>query len=170
MKKFYYILLLAVISMTFSSCREDWDTPWDTPHYQDDIVGNWESYYGYDGYGEYDIMGYDVVRYEFYTNYTGRYYFYSRLGLTYINFQWNTRGGWLMIWYADGDYEDLYYGFNNYGYLVLSTSRNYYQYTVYRPAGYFYEPGKTMDTEKAKSFDPKTDVKPKVGTMKAKEQ
>ena len=156
------MLLLAVISMTFASCDE-----WDSPYYVDDIVGSWESYYGYDGYGEYDIMGYDVVRYDFYSNYTGRYTFYSRMGLAYIDFTWDTYSHRLKIWYEDGDFEDLYYGFNEYGYLVLSTSRRYYQYTVYRPTGFYYEQGKGLDPTKAKHFDPATDVKPKAATGKS---
>ena len=155
------MLLLAAISMTVVSCDE-----WDSPYYVDDIVGSWESYYGYDGYGEYDILGYDVVRYEFYSNYTGRYFCYSHMGLVYLNFDWDTYGSRLKIWYEDGDYEDLYYGFNNYGYLILSPSRRYYQYTVYRPVGYYYEQGKSLDTSKARQFDPAIDEKPKVATVK----
>ena len=160
MKKLYYILLLAVISMTFAACDE-----WDSPYYVDDIVGSWESYYGYDGYGEYDIRGYDVVRYDFYSNYTGRYTFYSKMGLSYVDFDWDTNGHRLKIWYADGDYEDLYYGFNDYGYLILSLSRRYHQYTVYRPAGFYYEQGKSIDPTKAKKFDPAYGEKPKLSTM-----
>ena len=172
MKKLYYMLLIAVISMTVVSCS-NWDEPynwdWDTPPSGAEIVGSWESYYGYDGYGEYDILGYDVVHYEFYTNRMGRYYFYSRLGLTYIDFQWSVDGRRLQIWYNDGDYEDLYFGFSDYGYLVLSTSRRFYQYTVYRPSGYYYEPKKSIDIKTAKCFDPATDEKPKTATMRAKE-
>ena len=156
------MLLLAVISMTFVSCDE-----WDSPYYVDDIVGSWESYYGYDGYGEYDIMGYDVVRYDFYSNYTGRYTFYSHMGLYYIDFVWDTNAHRLQIWYDDGDYEDLYYGFNEYRYLVLSTSRRYRQYTVYRPVGFYYEQENRIDPLKAKRFDSTVGVKPKAAIDKS---
>ena len=143
MKKVYYLLLLAVISMTMVSCED-----WDSPYFVDDIVGSWESYYGFDGYGEYDIRGYDVVRYDFFSNYTGRYYYYNHMGISYyINFEWDARNGQLFIWYADGDVDELYYGYNDYGYLVLSPSRKYRRYVVYRPTGYYYEQGKTLEQE-----------------------
>ena len=160
MKKLYYMLLLAVISMTVVSCDD-----WNSPYYVDDIVGSWESYYGYDGYGEYDIMGYDMERYDFYSNYTGRYTFYSRMGLSYIDFDWDTSGSRLWIRYANGEFEDLYYGFNNYGYLVLSPSRRFHRYIVFRPSGFYYEQGKSFDPLKAKSFDPTTDEMPKRATI-----
>jgi len=141
MKKIYYMLLLAVLSMTMFSCSN-----WDSPYYVDDIVGSWVSEYGHDYYGEYDILGYDVVRYDFYSNYTGRYTFYSAYGLSYVDFDWDTRGDRLFIRYYDGDFEDLYYGFDRYGYLILSTDHRYYQYTAYRPGGMYYEPAKELDS------------------------
>lgn len=154
MKKFYYMLLLAVISMAISSCSE-WDSPY---YYNESIVGSWESYYGYNGYGEYDLRGYDVVRYEFYGNYWGRYYYYSRLGmLNYLDFEWETRGSRLYIWYEDGDYDELYYGFNEYRYLVLSKSRHFNQYVVYRPIGIYYQQEKGLDTEQQSNQEGQTE-------------
>lgn len=156
------MLMFVVMSVAMVSCDD-----WESPYYVDDVVGSWDSYYGFDGYGEYDIMGYDVVRYDFYANHTGRYTFYSRAGLAYIDFDWETRGSHLYIWYTDGDYDDLYYGFNNYGYLILSPSRRFHQYTVYRPSGFYYEQGgKGIDPEKATRFDPAKDVKPGSATIK----
>ena len=147
MKKVYFITMLALLSMMATSCH-DWDTPYyDSPYFVDDIVGSWVSEYGHDGYGSYDIMGYDVVRYDFYFNYTGRYTYYSAYGLAYVDFDWETRGNRLYIRYYDGDYESLYYGFDNYGYLFLSLDRHFYQYTAYRPASGnypYYEPAKEM--------------------------
>ena len=88
MKKIYYMMLMAMMSVAMVSC-DDWD--WDSPYYVDDIVGSWESYYGCDGYYEYDILGYDVVRYDFYANHTGRYTYYSSYyGLDYVDFDWDT--------------------------------------------------------------------------------
>ena len=159
MKKLYYMLLFAVISMTMVSCDE-----WDSPYYVDDIVGSWESYYGYDGYGEYDIRGYDVVRYDFYSDHTGRFTYYSYMGLTYIDFDWDTSGHRLKIWYTNGKYEDLYYGFDNYGYLILSYTKRFYEYEVFRPSGFYYEQGKSIDPTQAKSFDPATDEIPRIAT------
>ncbi|MBQ6165852.1 MAG: hypothetical protein IJK41_00240 [Muribaculaceae bacterium] len=161
MKKLYYMLLFAVISMTMVSCDE-----WDSPYYVDDIVGSWESYYGYDGYGEYDIRGYDVVRYDFYSDHTGRFTYYSYMGLTYIDFDWDTSGHRLKIWYTNGKYEDLYYGFDNYGYLILSYTKRFYEYEVFRPSGFYYEQGKSIDPTQAKSFDPATDEIPRIATKK----
>lgn len=153
------MLLFAVISMTMVSCDE-----WDSPYYVDDIVGSWESYYGYDGYGEYDIRGYDVVRYDFYSDHTGRFTYYSYMGLTYIDFDWDTSGHRLKIWYTNGKYEDLYYGFDNYGYLILSYTKRFYEYEVFRPSGFYYEQGKSIDPTQAKSFDPATDEIPRIAT------
>lgn len=161
MKKFYYMLLLAVISTTMVSCDE-----WDSPYFVDDIVGSWESYYGFDGYGEYDIRGYEMERYDFYSNYTGRFTYYSHMGLTYLDFEWEALNGRLFIWYPDGDVAELYYGYDDYGYLILSSSRRFRQYIVYRPAGFYYEQGKSIDPLKAKKFDPAIDEKPKSATIK----
>ena len=137
MKKFYMIMMLTLLSMTVVSCGDGWDSP----YYVEDIVGSWVSEYGSDGYGTYDIWGYDVVRYDFYHNHTGRYTYYSAYGLAYVDFDWETRGNRLFISYYDGDYENLYYGYDDYGYLILSLDRYFYQYTAYRTAGY-YEPAK----------------------------
>ena len=133
MKKLYYMMLLALLTITVTSCHD-----WDSPYYVDDIVGSWVSEYGHDYYGDYDIMGYDAVRYDFYGNYTGRYTYYSAYGLSYVDFDWETRGNRLYIRYYDGDYESLYYGYDNYGYLILSTDYHFHQYTAYRPGGMYY--------------------------------
>ena len=55
MKKIYFISMLALLSMMVS-CNG-----WDSPYYVEDIVGSWVSEYGSDGYGTYDILGYDVA-------------------------------------------------------------------------------------------------------------
>ena len=139
MKKIYYLMLLAFMSMAMTLCDS-----WDSPYYVEDIVGSWVSYYGHDGYGEYDILGYDVVRYDFYTNYTGRYTYYSHYGLSYVDFDWNTRGDRLIIHYYDGDVEYLYYGYDRNGDLIMATDSHFYHYTAYRPAGMYYEPAKEL--------------------------
>lgn len=143
MKKIYFITMLALLSMMATSCHD-----WDSPYYIDDydIVGSWVSEYGHDGYGSYDIRGYDVVRYDFYYNYTGRYTYYSAYGMSYVDFDWETRGNRLYIRYYDGDFESLFYGFDDYGYLILSLDARFYQYTAYRPGGSYpyYEPAKEM--------------------------
>jgi len=146
MKKLYFYMMTAVMALTMASCSS-----WDSPYYVDDIVGSWTSEYYSDGYDEYDLYGYDVVRYDFYQNHTGRYTYYSSIGLAYVDFDWETRGNRLFIRYYDGDYEDLYYGYDNYGYLILSLDRYFFQYTAYSPGGgRWYEPGKTMDKAPAK--------------------
>ena len=147
MKKFYYMLLLALVSMmvTMTSCHD-----WDSPYYVEDIVGTWVSEYGHDYYGEYDILGYDVVSYEFYGNHTGRYTYYSTYGYgmprtEFVYFDWETRGNRLYINYSDGDWDYLFYGFDNYGYLILSLDSRFNEYTAYRPGGMYYAPAKGMD-------------------------
>lgn len=149
MKKIYNMMMLALMSMTLFSCSN-----WDSPYYVDDIVGSWVSYYGCDGYGEYDILGYDVVRYDFYSNYTGRYTYYSAYGLSYVDFDWDTRGDRLFIRYYDGDFENLYYGYDHYGNLIMSLDRYFHQYTVYRPGGMYYEPGKELSNDGIKRVAP----------------
>lgn len=134
MKKIYYLLTLAALSLGLTSCDG-----WDSPYYVDDIVGSWEAYYGYDGYYEYDILGADVVRYDFYSNRTGRYTYYSYYGLSYVDFDWETYGDRLYIRYYDGDFEHLYYSFDRHGNLLLSLDRRFTQYTAYRPSGIYWE-------------------------------
>lgn len=135
MKKIYYFLMLIALSLGVTSCDG-----WDSPYYVEDIVGSWESSWGYDGYYEYDIRGFDVVRYDFYANYTGRYTYYNDYyGFSYVDFDWETRGDRLFIRYYDGDREYLYYGYDHNGYLILSLDRNFYRYTAYRPAGMYWE-------------------------------
>lgn len=146
MKKIYLMTMLMLLSMAVTSCSD-----LDSPYYVDDVVGTWVSEYGHDGYGSYDILGYDVVRYDFYYNYTGRYTYYSAFGLAYVDFDWETRGDMLFIRYYDGDFENLYYGFDDYGYLILSLDRYFYQYTAYRPGGtIYYEPAKELPGDSSK--------------------
>ena len=164
MKKIYYFLMLAALSLGVSSCDD-----WDSPYYAGDIVGSWEASYGYDGYYEYDILGYDVVRYDFYANYTGRYTYYSYYGLSYVDFDWDTRGDRLFIRYYDGDYEYLYYGFDHYGYLILSPSRQFYQYTAYRPSGMYWEQFKDEALKKGLQVKKETSKSVTKETATAKE-
>ena len=135
MKKIYYMLLLAALSMTMVSCDDNWDSP----YYVDDIVGSWVSYYGHDMKGEYDIIGRDQVRYDFYSNYTGRYTYYTYYGgMDFVDFDWQIRGDRLIIYYYDGDSEYLYYGYDRNGDLIMATDPHFYQYTAYCPAGFYY--------------------------------
>lgn len=150
MKKIYNLLLVAVIAMAMTSCDG-----WDSPYRIDDIVGSWESYYGYNGAYEYDLVGIDVVRYDFYANYTGRYTYYDPYyGPLYVDFDWDTYGDRLVIRYYDGDYDYLYYGYDSRGFLILSTDSRFYRYTVYRPAGYW-APAKDASSASIKSTVPK---------------
>jgi len=126
--KILNLLLCAIMAMTLASCDDD------EPHrYWDDLLGGWESEYGVDEYGEYDISGYDVIRYEFYSDYTGQYSYYSTYGLTYIGFNWYVQGDVLLLDYYDGTNERVYYDFDNWGYLILSPDPSFYYYTAYRP-------------------------------------
>ena len=78
-------------------------------------------------------MGYDVVRYDFYYNHTGRYTYYSVYGLDFVDFDWETRGNRLFIRYYDGDSENLYYRIDESGYLLLALDAQFTIYTAYRP-------------------------------------
>ena len=153
MKKIYYMLLLAALSMTMVSCDDNWDSP----YYVDDIVGSWVSYYGHDGYGEYDIIGRDQVRYDFYSNYTGRYTYYTYYGgMDFVDFDWQIRGDRLIIYYYDGDSEYLYYGYDRNGDLILSTDSRFYQYTAYRPVGYYDQAKALPEVDKAAKVEKTT--------------
>lgn len=140
MKKIYFYMMTAIMALTMASCSD-----WDTPYYVDDIVGSWVSEYGRDAYGDYDLYGYDVVRYDFYSNHTGRYTAYEGYILYYVDFDWDIRGNVLHIRYYDGQYESVYYGFDHYGYLVLSHDSRFYYYVAYSPSGFYYAPAKTEE-------------------------
>ncbi len=160
MKKIYYTMLIALVSMTMAmtSCRD-----WDSPYYLEDIVGSWVSYYGRDYMGDYDLVGYDVVRYDFYRDHTGRYTYYSYYGLDYVDFEWNTSGDRLFIYYYDGTSDYLFYGFDRNGDLILGLDSRFNEFTAYRPAGmYMYldaakenssVAGKKMTSKEVKKMD-----------------
>ena len=142
-------MMSAVMAITMASCS-DYDMPyWDTPSYNDDVVGSWESVYGCDAYGEFDLYGFDVIRYDFYPNNTGRYTFYEGFERYYVDFDWEIRGSKLCIWYYDGLYESVYYGYDRYGYLMLSLDRYFYEYTAYCSCGggRYYAPAKTQEND-----------------------
>jgi hypothetical protein len=142
MKKIYYKLILALVSMmamTMTSC----DNKWDGPVYVEEIVGSWVSEYGRDFRGEFDLVGIEVVYFDFYRDHTGRYTYYSDYGIPYyIDFDWYTRGDMLFINYYDGKREAIFYGYDNYGYLLMSTDSDFYEYTAYRQIGMYYSPAK----------------------------
>ena len=166
MKKIYYLLLLAVISMTVVSCDG-----WDSPYYVDNIVGSWESYYGCQGNYEYDIMGFDRVRYDFYTNHTGRYTYYDMYyGLSYIDFDWDTYGDRLVIRYYDGDSDYLFYGYDRNGDLLLALDSRFYQFTAYRPSGYWAPAKDVTKVQATGKLDKGTDNKSASRAVKAKEE
>ena len=165
MKKIYYMMLLALMTVTITSCNG-----WDSPYYVDDIVGGWVSYYGHDGYGEYDILGRDVVRYDFYSNYTGRYTYYSYYGLSYVDFDWDTYGDRLIIHYYDGDSEYLYYGYDRNGDLLLATDSRFYQFTAYRPIGYYDEAMPLPDLDKTVGDNKTTSIKSESRAIKVRAQ
>ena len=135
MKKIYYMLLLAVIAVTVVSC-DGWDSPygWDNRS----LIGSWESYYGCEGNYVYNIVGYDQVRYDFYANHTGRWTYFDYYNrLSYVDFDWDAYGSSLIIRYYDGDVDYLYYDYDRNGDLLLALDSQFYQYTAYRPSGFW---------------------------------
>ena len=139
---------------------------WDSPYRVESIVGSWESYYGYNGVYEYDILGRDVVRYDFYANYTGRYTYYDTwYGLCYVDFDWETYSDRLIIRYYDGDSDYLFYGFDNAGYLIMSLDARFHEYTAYRPNGMYYAPSKDITDGGSRKAARKTDSVTKVKSV-----
>ena len=47
--------------------------------------------------------------------------------------KWEQQVKRLYLWFDDGDHEELYYGFNEEVYLLLSLNSQMTQYTAYRP-------------------------------------
>ena len=99
----------------------------------DNIVGSWISEYGVDPYGRYDILERDVVTFEFHEDHTGVYYSYINSNLIYIDLTWAQTPQRLYIWYNDGFNEELYYGIDESGYLLLALDEQFTSYTAYRP-------------------------------------
>jgi len=127
--KLHYLLVTLLLAVTLASCSDDDKYP-----YWTDVLGSWESVYGVEYGTSYDLYSYDIVRYDFYGNYTGRYTYYDEYYvLRYVDFNWNIYDYTLEINYYDGDWSYLYYDFDNWGYLLLSTDYNFNYYTAYRP-------------------------------------
>lgn len=106
-------------------------------HYQS-IIGNWISEYALDDNDEvYQIPDPIKVSFKFNDDQTGeygyRYNYYGNIVVGYVDLKWEQQATRLYLWFADGDHEELYYGFNEDGYLLLSLNAQMTQYTAYRP-------------------------------------
>ena len=101
------------------------------------IVGSWISEYALDENGErFDIPAPIVVSFDFYEDQTGLWGCYSDYDnhiIDYVGFKWELSANRLSLWFEDGEHEELYYGMNADGYLLLSLNPNLSQYTAYRP-------------------------------------
>lgn len=109
-------------------------------HQSNSIVGSWISEYALDENGErFDIPAPIVVTFDFYEDQTGRYGYYPNANsyamgyVEYVGLRWEQQVRRLYLWFDDGDHEELYYGFNDDGYLLLSLNAQLTQYTAYRP-------------------------------------
>ena len=65
-------------------------------------------------------------------------------------------GDRLIIHYYDGDSEYLYYGYDRNGDLILSTDSRFYQYTAYRPVGYYDQAKALPEVDKAAKVEKTT--------------
>ena len=106
-------------------------------HFQS-IEGNWISEYALDENDEvFEIPDPIKVSFKFNEDQTGEYgYRYNNYGnivVGYVDLKWEQQATRLYLWFADGDHEELYYGFNEDGYLLLSRNAQMTQYTAYRP-------------------------------------
>lgn len=101
------------------------------------IVGCWVSEYALDDNGErFDIPDPIKVSFDFYGNQSGRWGCYTDYNngiIDYVGLKWEQQVKRLYLWFDDGDHEELYYGFNEEGYLLLSLNSQMTQYTAYRP-------------------------------------
>lgn len=106
-------------------------------HFQS-IEGNWISEYALDENDEvFAIPDPIKVSFKFNEDQTGEYGYrynnYGSIAVGYVDFRWERQATRLYLWFADGDHEELYYGFNEDGYLLLSLNAHMSQYTAYRP-------------------------------------
>ena len=106
-------------------------------HFQS-IVGNWISEYALDENDEvFEIPDPIKVSFHFNEDQTGeygyRYNSYGNIVVGYVDLKWEQQATRLYLWFADGDHEELYYRFNEDGYLLLSLNAHMSQYTAYRP-------------------------------------
>lgn len=106
-------------------------------HSSTSIVGSWISEYALDDNGErFDIPAPIMVSFDFYEDHTGQWGYHpnNNTEITdYVGFTWEQQAKRLYLWFDDGDHEELYYGFNEEGYLLLSLNAQLTQYTAYCP-------------------------------------
>ena len=110
------------------------------------ITGNWYSEYFVDEEGRYDIPEVIAVGFEFKADNTGRYFYRDKGELVNISLMWNLQGQRLYIWYSDGTTEDLYCKIDENGYMLMSLSEQFNNYTAYRPVGPFAASGVGKNT------------------------
>ena len=105
------------------------------------IVGSWVSEYALDDNGErFEIPASLVVSFDFYEDQTGQWGYYpnynSNPTADYVGLKWEQQVKRLYLWFDDGSHEELYYRFNEDGYLLLSLNAQITQYTAYRPVNH----------------------------------
>lgn len=106
-------------------------------NYFKSIVGSWVSEYALDENGErFDIPDPIKVSFDFYEDQSGQWGSYTDYNhgiIDYVGLKWEQQLRRLYLWFNDGNHEELYYGFNEDGYLLLSLNTQMTQYTAYRP-------------------------------------
>lgn len=111
-------------------------------HPDTSLVGSWLSEYAvYDDGDRFNIPTEMCVSFTFDEDQTGTWGCYvlhsypdsSYYSISYTQLRWEQQANRLAVWFDDGYHEEMYYGFNEDGYLLLSLDAKLTNYTAYRP-------------------------------------
>lgn len=117
-------MVLVVLGLSFNSCE--------VHSYYDDapFLGTWEAIAFGHGNHERDLYVDEFHRYVFYSDGTG---VYSQSDGLRTRFYWDERGyNQIELRHSDGLREYYYYDFDG-RYMLLSTTRDFYEYFLYEP-------------------------------------
>lgn len=126
------------------------------------IMGSWISEYAIDDNGErFDIpteMCVSLTFDEDQTGLWGSYVYYSSpdhsyYSISYEHMKWEQQARRLYIWLDDGYHEEMYYGFNVDGYLLISLNAQLTQYTALCPVDNRYPLGSSRPDKVSRHSD-----------------
>ena len=83
----------------------------------------------------------------------------NNINIDYVDLKWEQQFNRLIIWYDDGDHEELFYRINEDGYLLLSLNAQLTQYTAYRPVDHTHPLEANKATQKSRHNDSAVAIK-----------